>query len=98
MLLATIRDIAIILVAVMDFILLFLLALIALFVWRMVAMIRAELPPVVGSVKKTATTVEGTTDFITTTAAMPLIRAVSLLFAATRFVQVLIGRSAHSGE
>ena len=96
--LATIRDIAIIFMALADIILLALLALIAYAGWRIVTMIRTELPPVVGSVKKTATTVEGTTDFITTTAAMPLIRAVSLVFAATRFMQVLIGRSARSGE
>jgi hypothetical protein len=92
--LATIRDLAIIFLAFVDIILLALLALIAFGVWRMLSMIRTELPPVVGSVKKTATTVEGTTDFITTTAAMPLIRAVSLVFAVTRFMQVLIGRSA----
>jgi len=96
--LATIRDIAIIFMAFADIILLALLALIAYGGWRIVTMIRTEMPPVVGSVKKTATTVEGTTDFITTTAAMPLIRAVSLVFAATRFMQVLIGRSARSGE
>lgn len=96
--LATIRDIAIILIALLDIVLLVLLAAIAFVAWKLLSMIRTELPPVVGSVKKTATTVEGTTDFITTTAAMPLIRAVSLLFATSRFLQVLIGRGARSGE
>jgi len=90
--LATIRDIAIITIALLDVVLLVLLAAIAYVTWKVLSMIRTELPPVVGSVKKTATTVEGTTDFISTTAAMPLIRAVSLVFAATRFMQVLFGR------
>ena len=92
--LATIRDIAIITIALLDIVLLVLLAAIAFVAWKLLSMIRTELPPVVGSVKKTATTVEGTTDFISTTAAMPLIRAVSLVFAVTRFMQVLFGRGA----
>ena len=92
--LATIRDIAIIFVALLDIVLLAILILIAFAAWKLLSMVRTELPPVVGSVKKTATTVEGTADFITTTAAMPLIRTVSLLFAVSRFLQVLIGRGA----
>lgn len=90
--LATIRDLAIILIALLDIVLLVLLAVIAFGVWRLFLMIRAQLPPLIGTVQRTATTVEGTTDFVTTTAAMPLIRAVSLVYAATRFIQVLFSR------
>ena len=67
-------------------------AAIAFALWRIFRLLQREIPPVVGTVKRTMTTVEGTTDFVTTTAAMPLIRAVSLVFAATRFLQVLFSR------
>ncbi len=90
--LATIRDLAIILMALLDIVLLVLLAAIAYGVWRLVLMLKSEILPVIGTVKRTATTVEGTAEFVTTTAAMPLIRAVSLVYAATRFVQVLFSR------
>jgi hypothetical protein len=90
---ATLRDLAIIFIALLDIILLALLVAIAYGLWRLVDTIRSELPPVIGSVKKTATTVEGTADFVSTTATMPLIRAVSLLFATTRFFQVLLSRT-----
>jgi hypothetical protein len=90
---STLRDLAIIFLALLDIILLALLVAIAYGIWRLIDMFRSELPPVIGSVKKTATTVEGTADFVSTTTTMPLIRAVSLLFAATRFVQVLLSRS-----
>lgn len=90
--LATIRDLAIILMALLDIVLLVLLAVIAIGVWRLILMLKSEILPVIGTVKRTATTVEGTAEFVTTTAAMPLIRAVSLVYAATRFVQVLFSR------
>jgi hypothetical protein len=93
--LATIRDVAIIIVAFFDIVLLAVLVAIAVVVWRLLITVRitvrTELPPLIGSVKKTATTVEGTADFISTTVAMPIIRAVSLVFAVTRFFQVLVG-------
>ncbi len=95
--LAAIRDVAIILIAILDIVLLALLVLIAFTIWRLITLLRGEIPPILGSVKKTATTVEGSTDFITTTAALPLIRAVSLVFATTRFLQVLFGRAGSSG-
>ena len=95
--LGTIRDIAIILVAVLDIVLLALLAAIAFILWRLFLTVRAEVPPLIGSVKRTATTVEGTADFVTTTAAMPIIRFVSLIFAMTRFVQVLFSRGTSRG-
>ena len=95
---ATIRDIAIILIAVFDLVLLALLIAIAFVAWKLLAMVRTELPPIFGAVRKTATTVEGTADFITTTAAMPLIRTISLVFAVSRFLQVLFARGHSTRE
>ena len=95
---ATIRDLAIIILAIFDIALLIFLMAIAFVVWRLLVMVRSELPPLLGSVKKTATTVEGTADFISTTVSMPLIRAVSLVFAVTRFFQVLVGYAGQHEE
>jgi hypothetical protein len=95
--LATITDLAIIFIAILDFILLLLLCAIAFAAWRILTSIRAEVPSILGSVKKTATTVEGSADFVTTTAAMPLIRAVSLVFAVSRFLSVLLGQGSTRG-
>ena len=96
--LATIRDIAIILLALLDMILIVLLIVIAYVLLRLVQMLRSEAMPVLGAVKKTTTTVEGTADFLSTTAVRPLIRLVALTFAVTRFFQVLLGRSSAEGE
>jgi hypothetical protein len=90
--LADIRDVVIILMGVADIILLALLCLIAFFFWKILALVRSEVPPIIGSVKRTATTIEGTADFVSTTAAMPLIRLVSLVFAVSRFISVLLGQ------
>jgi hypothetical protein len=90
--LSTLRDLAIILLAFLNIILLAFLIAIAFALWRLVEILRRDVPPVLGSVMQTATTIQGTADFASTTAVMPLIRGVSLLFAATRFVQVLFGR------
>jgi hypothetical protein len=97
----TIRNIAAILfiiTAILDIILLVVLALIALAIWRLLQMVRSELPPVFGTVRRTATTVEGTADFVSTTVAMPLIRSVSFVYAISRFFQVLLSRGHSSSE
>jgi hypothetical protein len=86
----TVIAIAVIIVAIWNIILLTLLILIAFLAWRILGIVRADLPPILGSVRRTATTAEGTADFVSTTAITPLVRAVSLLFAVTRFVQVLL--------
>lgn len=93
-----IRDIVIIVAAFFDLVLLAILIAIAFLVWKMLSTVRAQLPPVFGTVKKTATTVEGTADFIMTTVAMPLIRSVAFVFAVTRFFQVLLSRGNSATE
>lgn len=82
---------AVIIVALWNLILLTFLILIAILLWRIFGIVHSDLPPILGSVRRTTTTVEGTADFVSTTAVTPLVRAVSLVFAATRFLQVLLG-------
>jgi len=91
-LLTDVRDVAIILVAMLDVVLLAILVGICYVILRLLLVLRSEVIPVIGTVKRTTTTVEGTTDFVSTTVARPLIRVVALVFAITRFVQVLVGR------
>lgn len=90
--LTDVRDVAIIVVAIFDIVLLATLVAIAFVILRLLLVLRAEVLPVLGTVKRTTTTVEGTTDFVSTTVAKPLIRFTALVFAISRFVQVLLGR------
>jgi hypothetical protein len=90
--LSTLRDLAIIFIAILDIILLAILIAIAFALWRLVDLLRNGLPPLLSSVSRTVATVEGTAEFATTTAVTPLIRGASLLYALSRFVQVLFGR------
>lgn len=96
--LASIRDVTIIIVGILDIVLLVVLILIAYFILRLVLAVRSEVGPVMGTVKKTTTTVEGTADFISTMVARPLIRLVALVFALNRFFQVLLSRGNQQGE
>lgn len=82
--------IAVIIVAIWNLALLTFLILIAFLLWKILGIVRTDLPPILGSVRRTTTTVEGTADFVSTTAVTPLVRAVSLVFAVTRFIQVLL--------
>lgn len=89
----TVAEIAIIIVAFFEIILLVLLIGIAFAIWRLLKVALKEAPPLFGAAKRTTTTVEGTVDFVSTTLTNPLIRMVSLTFAVTRFLQVLLERS-----
>ena len=79
--LETIRDIAIILVAILDIVILALLAAIAFILFRLFLKVKAYVPDVLDTTKSTLTQVKGTTDFVTDTAVTPLIAAVSRFFA-----------------
>jgi hypothetical protein len=98
----TAGTIAIIIVAIFDTVLLIVLIAIAVAILKLLqtvqSTIRTEIPPLFGTVRKTATTVEGTADFVSTTVAMPLIRAVALVFAVSRFFQVLFSRGRSASE
>jgi hypothetical protein len=93
-----VATIAVIIVAIFELVLLGLLIAIAFVAWKLLGLVRSDLPPILGSVKKTATTVEGTADFMSTTAAAPLISVVSFVFAALRFLQVLLSAGGPSRE
>ncbi len=87
--LAVIRDLAIVVLAILNIVLIAVLVFIALQVWRLVRYLRHELPGVAETAKRTLTSVEGTADFVGSAVARPAIEAISFTVAARRFLRVL---------
>jgi hypothetical protein len=87
--LAIIRDVAIIIIAILDIILLSILAVIAFMAWRLFASVKGDVPELLDRAKETATTVKGTTDFVSDRAVKPIIRVAAFFAAVSRFIAVL---------
>ena len=88
---AVIRDIAIIIVALLDIVILGILAVLAFMGFKFFLKVKAATPDLIDTSKATLNQVKGTTDFVTDTVVTPLIRFVALVSAIQRFVAVLFG-------
>jgi hypothetical protein len=88
---AVVRDVAIILIAVLDIAILAILALLAYLGLRLFLKLKAATPDLLDLSKSTLTEVKGTTDFVADTIVTPLIRIVAVASAVSRFVAVLFG-------
>ena len=86
---ATVRDIAIILVALEILIMNGLLVVLIWQVWRLVKMIQAEVKPVIRDGQETVGTVKGSAEFVSTSIISPLISTSSRLAGIVRSVQVI---------
>ena len=86
---ALIRDIAIILLAVESLVIGALLIVLALQIRGLTRMLEEEIQPILESTKETATTVRGTTVFLSNTFVKPMINAVGYASAANRVMSVL---------
>lgn len=86
---ALIRDIAIILLAVESLVIGAVLIVLALQIRGLTKMLEEEVQPILESTKETATTVRGTTVFLSDTFVKPLINAVGYASAANRVMSVL---------
>ena len=86
---ALIRDIAIILLAVESLVIGALLIVLALQIRGLTKMLEEEIQPILESTKETATTVRGTTVFLSNTFVKPMINAVGYASAANRVMSVL---------
>ncbi|MDE0139936.1 MAG: hypothetical protein F4047_14510 [Caldilineaceae bacterium SB0670_bin_27] len=86
---ATVRDIAIILVALEILIMNGLLVVLIWQVWRLVKMIRSEMRPVIRDSQETVGTVKGSAEFVSTSFISPLISTSSRLAGIVRTVQVI---------
>ena len=88
--LAGIRDVAIILLALLDVVLIAILVVIAWQLRRLVMLLMARVPEVLDTVKDTATTVQGTADFVSTAVVKPVIDMVGFLAAIRGFLSILV--------
>lgn len=86
---ATVRDIAIILVAVEILIMNGLLVVLIWQVWRLVKMIKVEMKPVIKDSQETVGTIKGSAEFVSTSFISPLITTSSRLAGIVRSVQVI---------
>ena len=86
---ATVRDIAIILVAVEILIMNGLLVVLIWQVWRLVKMLRVEIKPVIKDGQETVGTVKGSVDFVSTSIISPLIVASSRLAGLRRSAKAI---------
>jgi len=86
---ATIRDIAIIVIALETVILNALLIVLIWQIWRLVRMLRDEIRPILEDARETVDTVKGTATFVSEEVVSPVIQAGSRLAGFRRTVQVL---------
>lgn len=86
---ATVRDIAIILVAIEILIMNGLLIVLVWQVWRLIKVIGAEIKPVIKDGQETVGTVKGSAEFVSSTFISPLISASSRLAGLRRSAQVM---------
>lgn len=75
MLSATLRDIAIIVVAVQSIVIGVLLAVLIWQIWRLVKIIQTEVRPIIEDTQATVRTVRGTATFVSDTVVEPVIRS-----------------------
>jgi len=71
---ATVRDIAIIIVAVQSIVIGILLAVLIWQIWRLVSMLQTEVKPMLDDAKATVNTAQGTVNFLSDNLAEPVIR------------------------
>jgi hypothetical protein len=88
---AVIRDIAIIIVALLDIVILGTIAVLAVIGFRFFLKLKAATPDLIQTSKSTLTEVKGTTDFVLDKVVTPLIRIVAIASAVSRFFAVLFG-------
>ena len=89
--LETARDVAILVVAILDIVLLGLLCVIGFIGWRLFASVKGQVPELIDRGKGTLTTVKGTADFMSDRAVTPAIRISAFVTALIRFFAVLFG-------
>jgi Flp pilus assembly protein protease CpaA len=95
---AVIRDIAIIVLAVESLVIGGVLILLVLQVRGLAKMLEEEIQPILESTKETATTVRGTTVFLSNTFVKPLINAAGYASAANRVMSVLARGRRRNGK
>jgi len=88
---ATLRDFAIIILALESIVVLFLLGVVIGLLWWLIQTVERKIIPILDSTSETVNTVRGTATFVSDTVVSPLIRAASYAAAIRRAAQVLAG-------
>lgn len=88
--LAGIRDLMIIFLALGSLLALIAIALLLYQILRSVQQIRSEIQPALDSVRQTTSNVRGTSTFIAETTIQPIIKVATTAAAVTKFAQVLV--------
>ena len=89
MLSATIRDIAIIVIAVQSIVIGILIGVLIWQIWRLVKIIQTELKPIIEDTQTTVNTVRGTATFVSDTVVDPVIRTNRTIARWTGIVRAL---------
>jgi hypothetical protein len=91
MIAATIRDIAIIIIAIQSIVIGVFLGLLVWQVWRLVKMLQTEVQPIIKDAQDTVNTVRGTTAFVSETVVNPVVKTSSTLVGMRRAVSSITG-------
>ncbi|GIV80501.1 MAG: hypothetical protein KatS3mg050_4895 [Litorilinea sp.] len=86
---ATIRDIAIIIIAVESIVIGALIAVLVWQVWRLVRLLQTEIRPIIDDAQETIHTVRGTASFVSDNVVEPVIRTSGNVVRVRRTVQAL---------
>ncbi len=86
---AVIRDLAIILLALLNIVLIGVLVVIAFLIYRLIRMVSREAPGFIDKAKEMTTTAQGTVDFVGSSVARPAITITAFFVGVQRFLQVL---------
>ena len=90
MILDSIRDLAIIFLALESIVTLTLLTILIWQIWRLIKMLQTEILPVIRDAQDTVSTVKGTTTFVSDNVVQPVVSAGSKAAGMRRTVQVLM--------
>lgn len=86
---ATIRDIAIIIIAIQTIVIGALLAILIWQVWRLIKMIQTEIKPIIRDTQETVSTVRGTATFVSNNVVNPVIHTGKRFVRIRRTLQAL---------
>jgi hypothetical protein len=87
--LAAFRDVAIIVLALINIALIVVLLAIAILLWRMIMYVARETPEFVDKAKQMTNTAQGTVDFFGSTIARPAITATAFVAGVQRFFYII---------
>ncbi len=93
--LAQARDLAIVFLAIEALVVTLLLGAVVVLLWRLIALIQRELKPVLASMRQTANTVRGTTEFVSDSFVSPMIKLSSFASGSMGAMRAILFQRRH---